>query len=51
MSRKQDLGRITQHEVLVVLLFILLILLLFFKSPKFIPGWADLEIFRGKTLY
>ena len=51
MSRKKDLGRITQHEVLVVLLFILLILLLFFKSPKFIPGWAELEIFRGKTQY
>ena len=49
MTRKQDLGRITQHEVLVVLLFILLVLLLFFQSPKFIPGWADLEIFRGKA--
>ena len=49
MTRKQDLGRITQHEVLVVLLFILLVLLLFFQSPKFIPGWADLEIFKGKS--
>ena len=47
MTRKQDLGHITQHEVLVVILFILLVLLLFFQSPKFIPGWADLEIFKG----
>ena len=49
MSRKQDLGRITQHEVLVVLLFIFLVLILFFQSPKFIPGWAELEMFKGKS--
>ena len=49
MSRKQDLGRITQHEVLVVLLFIFLVLILFFQSPKFISGWAELEIFKGKS--
>ena len=49
MTRKRDLGRITQHEVLVCVLFILLVLLLFFQSPKFISGWADLEIFRGKA--
>ena len=30
-TRKKSLGRITQHEVLVILLFLLLVLLLFFQ--------------------
>merc|ERR550519_618821 len=39
----------TQHEWQVVLLFIALILLWFFQSPKFMEGWADLEVFNGLT--
>merc|ERR1719410_1633729 len=48
-NKKKLLGRMTQHEWQVVLLFIALILLWFFQSPKFMEGWADLEVFNGLT--
>ena len=37
-ERHRELGRMTVHEIQVLLLFILLILLWFFKSPHFMPG-------------
>ena len=46
-ERRRALGRITQHEVLVVILFVILILLWFFMNPRFMPGWA--ELFNGMT--
>ena len=46
LSRKEALGRITMHEVQVVVLFLALILLWFFQSPRFMPGWADAEVSR-----
>jgi len=49
LARKEALGRITMHEVQVVILFLALILLWFFQSPRFMPGWADAEIFTGFT--
>merc|ERR1719410_1417697 len=48
-NKKKLLGRMTQHEWQVVLLFIALIILWFFQSPKFMNGWADLEVFNGET--
>ena len=41
-ERYNELGRMSMHEAQVLLLFFLLILLWFFKSPHFMPGWADL---------
>ena len=46
--RYRELGRMSMHEVQVLLLFLLLILLWFFKSPHFMPGWGD--IFESETL-
>ena len=46
LSRKEALGRITMHEVQVVVLFLALILLWFFQSPRFMPGWSDAEVSR-----
>jgi len=36
-----ELGRMTCHEIQVLVLFIILILLWFFKTPIFMPGWGD----------
>ena len=44
LARREALGRITMHEVQVVVLFLALILLWFFQSPRFMPGWADAEV-------
>jgi len=49
MHRKRELGKITPHEIQVVLLFICLIILWFFQSPKFMEGWADQGVFTGTT--
>ena len=49
LARKEALGRITMHEVQVVILFLALILLWFFQSPRFMPGWADAEVSIQKT--
>ena len=49
LARKGALGRITMHEVQVVILFLALILLWFFQSPRFMPGWADAEVSIQKT--
>ena len=46
LSRKEALGRISMHEVQVVVLFLALILLWFFQSPRFMPGWSDAEVIR-----
>ena len=37
-NKKKMLGKMSQHEWLVVLLFITLIILWFFQSPKFMAG-------------
>ena len=47
LSRKEALGRISMHEVQVVVLFLALILLWFFQSPRFMPGWSDAEVIRN----
>lgn len=46
-QRYGELGRMTIHEVQVLILFVLLITLWFFKTPLFMPGWGD--IFKVKT--
>ena len=46
LTRREALGRITLHEVQVVVLFLALILLWFFQSPRFMPGWADAEVIK-----
>jgi len=48
-TKKRELGVMSQHEWQVVLLFLTLILLWFFQSPKFMQGWADLDVFNGLT--
>merc|ERR1719166_638632 len=48
-AKKRELGKMSQHEWQVVFLFITLIILWFFQSPKFMEGWADLEVFNGFT--
>jgi len=48
-AKKKELGKMSQHEWQVVFLFITLILLWFFQSPKFMEGWADLDVFNGMT--
>ncbi|KAH8330862.1 hypothetical protein KR067_008358, partial [Drosophila pandora] len=40
-ERKNDLGKMSCHEIQVALLFILMVILLFTRSPGFFPGWAD----------
>merc|ERR1712110_585665 len=47
LTRREALGRITMHEVQVVVLFLALILLWFFQSPRFMPGWSDAETFAS----
>ena len=52
-ERYRELGRMSMHEVQVLLLFLILILLWFFKSPHFMPGWGDIfssETSRGRTV-
>jgi sodium-dependent dicarboxylate transporter 2/3/5 len=41
-KKYEELGKMTVHEIQVMILFILLILLWFFKTPIFMPGWGDL---------
>ena len=41
-DRYQELGKLTRHEKAVLALFILLVVLWMFRSPGFMPGWADL---------
>jgi sodium-dependent dicarboxylate transporter 2/3/5 len=41
-EKKKNLGRISLHEIQVLLLFILLVCLWFFRKPKFIDGWGAL---------
>jgi len=40
-TRYEELGKITQHEKTVLALFIFLVILWMFRSPGFMPGWAD----------
>ncbi|XP_069169486.1 Na(+)/citrate cotransporter isoform X2 [Procambarus clarkii] len=48
----ESLGRITQHELVVLLSFTLLVFLWVFRAPGFIPGWAQLisNTFEEKVL-
>ena len=49
LARRRALGPPSLQESAVLGLFLLLIALLFFQSPKFMPGWADADIFTGET--
>ncbi|CAL4060255.1 unnamed protein product, partial [Meganyctiphanes norvegica] len=40
-QKYNDLGRMTYHEATVLTLFIILVLLWLFRSPEFVPGWAQ----------
>jgi len=44
-EKKAKLGKMSGHEIQVLVLFIILILLWFFQKPKFIPGWGT--FFQG----
>jgi len=46
-GKKKNLGRMSLHELQVLILFIILVFLWFFKNPKFILGWGDL--FKAAT--
>ena len=37
-----DLGRISFHELAVLVLFLMLVLLWFMRDPQFMPGWGQL---------
>merc|ERR1719189_1692503 len=41
-KKYEELGKMTVHEIQIMILFIILILLWFFKTPIFMPGWGDL---------
>ncbi|XP_043231308.1 solute carrier family 13 member 5-like [Amphibalanus amphitrite] len=41
-QRYRDLGPMSFHEGMVLFLFVVLVLLWFLRSPRFIPGWAEL---------
>jgi len=41
-KKYEELGKMSVHELQVMILFMILILLWFFKTPIFIPGWGDL---------
>ena len=46
-KKYEELGKMSMHELQVMILFIILILLWFFKTPIFMPGWGDM--FTGVT--
>ena len=37
----KDLGRMTFHEVVVLILFLILVFLWVFRKPGFMNGWVD----------
>jgi len=41
-KKYEELGKMSQHEIQVLILFISLILMWFFKTPIFMPGWGDI---------
>jgi len=41
-KKYEELGKMSTHEIQVLLLFILLIFLWFFKTPIFMHGWGDI---------
>jgi len=47
-QKKSALGKMTMHELQVLILFIILVILWFFKTPVFITGWGDL--FKKETM-
>lgn len=52
-QRYDALGKITTHELSVLLCFVTVIGLWFFRRPLFMPGWGELFVFsteRGKTV-
>ena len=40
-TKYQELGPLKWHELITGLVFVFCVCLWFFRSPKFIPGWAD----------
>ncbi|KAJ9589615.1 hypothetical protein L9F63_017200, partial [Diploptera punctata] len=40
-TKYNDLGPMSWHEIITGLVFIFCVCLWFFRSPKFLPGWAD----------
>ncbi|XP_023332563.1 solute carrier family 13 member 2 [Eurytemora carolleeae] len=40
-GKKRELGKMSLHEIQVLILFILLVILWFFQDPVFITGWAS----------
>ena len=40
-NKYNDLGNLRWHEIITGLVFLFCVCLWFFRSPKFIPGWAD----------
>nr|CAH7751647.1 unnamed protein product [Callosobruchus chinensis] len=46
----EEMGPMSFHEICVGILFVAAILLWFFRSPQFMPGWAEF-ITKSKVLY
>ena len=44
LEKKHALGKISRHELQVLILFVILVILWFFKTPVFISGWGDIFI-------
>ncbi|KAG1683208.1 Solute carrier family 13 member 5 [Nymphon striatum] len=41
-TKYKELGRLTFHEIMILVLFAIIVALWFFRAPLFMPGWSDL---------
>lgn len=49
-DKLSKLGKITYHEIMVIILFVCLIALWFFRSPQFMDGWVKLMLSPGVSV-
>ena len=41
LAQYKDLGSMKWHEIITGIVFLFCVCLWFFRSPNFVPGWAD----------